>query len=137
MTGLSTAHAQNAVAEAVRHLRTRCSRPVARSCDTAPCTGRAPPTRTLSSCASGGFPLVGDGAGYSSWVHLDDAAGATDLAVEQQAKGVFNIVDDEPALAAEWLPEEFGELRLLLFAIACARQLRVRSCATSTVSGVC
>jgi hypothetical protein len=57
--------------------------------------------------------------------------------VEQQAKGVFNIVDDEPAPAAEWLPEEFGELRPLLFAIACARQLRVRSCATSTVSGVC
>jgi len=50
------------------------------------------------------FPLVGRGTGYSSWVHLDDAAGATVLAVEQQAKGVFNIVDDEPAPAAEWLP---------------------------------
>jgi nucleoside-diphosphate-sugar epimerase len=49
------------------------------------------------------FPLVGGGAGYSSWVHLDDAAGATVLAVEQQAKGVFNIVDDEPAPASEWL----------------------------------
>lgn len=50
------------------------------------------------------FPLVGGGAGYSSWVHLDDAASATVLAVEQQAKGVFNIVDDEPAPASEWLP---------------------------------
>jgi nucleoside-diphosphate-sugar epimerase len=50
------------------------------------------------------FPLVGGGTGYSSWVHLDDAAGATVLAVEQQARGVFNIVDDEPAPAAEWLP---------------------------------
>ena len=50
------------------------------------------------------FPLVGAGTGYSSWVHLDDAASATVLAVEQQAKGVFNIVDDEPAPAREWLP---------------------------------
>ena len=49
------------------------------------------------------FPLVGGGAGYSSWVHLDDAAGATVLAVEQRARGVFNIVDDEPAPASEWL----------------------------------
>ena len=50
------------------------------------------------------FPLVGDGTGYTSWVHVDDAASATVLAVEQQAKGVFNIVDDEPAPASEWLP---------------------------------
>ncbi|MFC8130343.1 NAD-dependent epimerase/dehydratase family protein [Streptomyces sp. NPDC057302] len=50
------------------------------------------------------FPLVGGGAGHSSWVHLDDAASATVLAVEQKARGVFNIVDDEPAPAAQWLP---------------------------------
>ena len=50
------------------------------------------------------FPLVGGGTGYMSWVHLDDAASATVLAVEQHAKGVFNIVDDEPAPASEWLP---------------------------------
>lgn len=50
------------------------------------------------------YPLVGGGAGYSSWVHLDDAASATILAVEQQARGVFNVVDDEPAPASEWLP---------------------------------
>ncbi|UWE10883.1 NAD-dependent epimerase/dehydratase family protein [Actinacidiphila bryophytorum] len=50
------------------------------------------------------YPLVGRGGGYSSWVHLDDAASATVLAVEQKATGVFNIVDDEPAPAAEWLP---------------------------------
>jgi nucleoside-diphosphate-sugar epimerase len=50
------------------------------------------------------FPLVGGGTGYASWVHLDDAASATVLAVEQRAKGVFNIVDDEPAPAREWLP---------------------------------
>lgn len=50
------------------------------------------------------FPLVGGGTGYSSWVHLDDAASATVLAVERKARGVFNIVDDEPAPASEWLP---------------------------------
>jgi nucleoside-diphosphate-sugar epimerase len=50
------------------------------------------------------FPLVGRGTGYGSWVHLDDAASATVLAVEQKARGVFNIVDDEPAPASEWLP---------------------------------
>jgi nucleoside-diphosphate-sugar epimerase len=50
------------------------------------------------------YPLVGRGTGYSSWVHLDDAAGATVLAVEQKAGGVFNIVDDDPAPARDWLP---------------------------------
>jgi nucleoside-diphosphate-sugar epimerase len=50
------------------------------------------------------FPLVGGGTGYMSWVHLDDAASATVLAVEQQAAGVFNIVDDEPAPVSLWLP---------------------------------
>jgi len=50
------------------------------------------------------FPLVGAGTGYFNWVHLDDAASATVLALEQQAKGVFNIVDDEPAQVREWLP---------------------------------
>ncbi|HEU4807400.1 MAG TPA: NAD(P)-dependent oxidoreductase, partial [Homoserinimonas sp.] len=50
------------------------------------------------------YPLVGNGTGYNSWVHLDDAASATVLAVEQKATGVFNIVDDEPAPANQWLP---------------------------------
>jgi nucleoside-diphosphate-sugar epimerase len=50
------------------------------------------------------FPLVGGGTGYSSWVHLDDAASATVLTVEQKARGVFNIVDDDPAPVSEWLP---------------------------------
>jgi nucleoside-diphosphate-sugar epimerase len=50
------------------------------------------------------FPLVGTAGGYCSWVHVDDAASATLLAVEQKATGVFTIVDDEPAPAREWLP---------------------------------
>jgi nucleoside-diphosphate-sugar epimerase len=50
------------------------------------------------------FPIVGDGGGMVSFVHLDDAASATVLALEQGASGVFNIVDDEPAPARDWLP---------------------------------
>jgi nucleoside-diphosphate-sugar epimerase len=50
------------------------------------------------------FPLVGGGTGYLSWVHLDDAAHATVLALEQKAEGVFSIADDEPAPASQWLP---------------------------------
>lgn len=50
------------------------------------------------------YPLVGDGGGYSSWIHLDDAASATVLAIEQKVTGVFNIVDDDPAPARAWLP---------------------------------
>jgi nucleoside-diphosphate-sugar epimerase len=50
------------------------------------------------------FPLVGGGPGYTSWVHLDDAASATVLVLEKDVRGLFNIVDDEPAPASEWLP---------------------------------
>jgi nucleoside-diphosphate-sugar epimerase len=50
------------------------------------------------------LPIIGGGTGYFSWVHIDDAARATVLAVEQKARGVFNIVDDEPAPVSEWLP---------------------------------
>ena len=50
------------------------------------------------------LPLVGGGTGYVSWVHIDDAATATVLAMEQKATGVFNIVDDDPAPGSEWLP---------------------------------
>jgi nucleoside-diphosphate-sugar epimerase len=50
------------------------------------------------------FPLVGDGAGVWSFVHLEDAASATVLAVERGDPGVYNVVDDEPAPVREWLP---------------------------------
>jgi 2-alkyl-3-oxoalkanoate reductase len=50
------------------------------------------------------LPIVGDGAGISSFVHLDDAAAATVLALEHDAVGIFNIVDDEPAPARDWVP---------------------------------
>ena len=50
------------------------------------------------------FPIVGEGGGISSFIHLDDAAAATVLAVEDDGAGIYNIVDDEPAPVREWLP---------------------------------
>ena len=50
------------------------------------------------------FPIVGAGGGVSSFIHLDDAATATVLALEHEATGIYNIVDDEPAPVREWLP---------------------------------
>jgi nucleoside-diphosphate-sugar epimerase len=50
------------------------------------------------------LPIVGDGGGVWSWIHLDDAAAATVAAVEHGGRGVYNIVDDEPAPVSEWLP---------------------------------
>jgi 2-alkyl-3-oxoalkanoate reductase len=50
------------------------------------------------------FPIVGNGDGVSSFVHLEDAAAATVLVLEQGASGIYNVVDDEPAPVREWLP---------------------------------
>ena len=51
------------------------------------------------------FPIVGDGAGVWSHIHLEDAAAATVLALEHDGPAVYNIVDDEPAPIGVWLPE--------------------------------
>jgi nucleoside-diphosphate-sugar epimerase len=50
------------------------------------------------------FPIVGDGGGVWSWVHLDDAASAAVLALEHDGAGIYNVVDDDPAPVREWLP---------------------------------
>ena len=50
------------------------------------------------------LPIIGDGAGVWSFVHVDDAAAVTVLAVERGAQDLYNIVDDEPAPVAVWLP---------------------------------
>jgi nucleoside-diphosphate-sugar epimerase len=50
------------------------------------------------------LPIIGDGAGVWSWIHLDDAAGATVAALERGDRGIYNITDDEPAPVSEWLP---------------------------------
>ena len=50
------------------------------------------------------FPLIGPGSGIWSFVHIDDAAEATALAIERGTPGIYNITDDQPARVAEWLP---------------------------------
>ena len=50
------------------------------------------------------FPIIGSGAGVWSFVHVADAAEATVAAIERGERGVYNVVDDEPAPVAEWLP---------------------------------
>ena len=50
------------------------------------------------------FPIVGDGGGIWSWIHLDDAAAATVLALNHDGPAIYNIVDDDPAPVHEWLP---------------------------------
>jgi nucleoside-diphosphate-sugar epimerase len=50
------------------------------------------------------FPIVGDGGGIWSWIHLDDAAAATVLALAHDGPAIYNVVDDEPAAVREWLP---------------------------------
>jgi nucleoside-diphosphate-sugar epimerase len=56
------------------------------------------------------FPIVGDGAGVTSFIHLDDAAAATVLALEHEGPAIYNIVDDDPAPVREWLPVLAGAL---------------------------
>ena len=51
------------------------------------------------------FPVVGDGGGIWSFVHVDDAAAATVLAIERGRRGIYNVVDDDPAAARDWIPE--------------------------------
>jgi nucleoside-diphosphate-sugar epimerase len=50
------------------------------------------------------FPLVGNGGGVWSFVHIEDAAAATVAAVERGRSGIYQVVDDEPAPVREWLP---------------------------------
>src|ERR687892_1498999 len=50
------------------------------------------------------YPIVGNGSGIVSWIHLEDAATATVLALDQDGPAIYNIVDDDPAPVREWLP---------------------------------
>ncbi len=58
----------------------------------------------LAAVAARKMPLVGKAGGIWSFVHIDDAATATALAVDRGGPGVYNIVDDHPAPVSEWLP---------------------------------
>jgi 2-alkyl-3-oxoalkanoate reductase len=58
----------------------------------------------LEPVRKGRFPIVGDGGGMTSFVHLEDAASATALAIEGAEPGIYNVCDDEPAPVRDWLP---------------------------------
>jgi nucleoside-diphosphate-sugar epimerase len=69
-----------------------------------PGTGFAPGGDVVDMVRKRRLPIVGQGTGVWSFVHIDDAASATVAAIEDQASGVYNIVDDEPAPVSQWLP---------------------------------
>jgi 2-alkyl-3-oxoalkanoate reductase len=65
---------------------------------------RAPDAQMAAPVRKRRFPIVGDGGGVWSLIHVEDAATATAVAVERGRPGVYNVVDDEPAPLREWLP---------------------------------
>jgi nucleoside-diphosphate-sugar epimerase len=70
-----------------------------------PATSIAPGGEQYEMIRKRKFPVVGDGGGVWSFIHVEDAADATVAAVERGRPGIYNVVDDEPAAVAEWLPE--------------------------------
>ena len=70
-----------------------------------PGTNMAPGGELFEMIRKRRFPLIGGGGGIWSFVHITDAAEATLAAIENGSRGVYNIVDDDPAPVAEWLPE--------------------------------
>ncbi|GAA4289182.1 NAD-dependent epimerase/dehydratase family protein [Actinomadura luteofluorescens] len=70
-----------------------------------PGTSMAPGSEQFEMIRKRRFPIVGDGGGVWSFVHIADAAEATLAAVENGGRGVYNIVDDDPAPVSQWLPE--------------------------------
>ena len=69
-----------------------------------PGTSMAPGKESYELVRKRKFPLVGDGGGVWSFIHIADAADATVAAVERGSRGIYNVVDDDPAAVAEWLP---------------------------------
>ena len=65
---------------------------------------RAPDAAMAAPIRKRWFPIIGNGAGIWSHVHIDDAAAATVAAVDRGEPGIYNIVDDDPAPVREWLP---------------------------------
>jgi nucleoside-diphosphate-sugar epimerase len=66
--------------------------------------GTNPPGEMLEMIRRRKLPVVGGGGGVWSFVHIEDAATATVAALERGRRGTYNIVDDEPAPVAQWLP---------------------------------
>jgi nucleoside-diphosphate-sugar epimerase len=69
-----------------------------------PATSMSPGGEQFEMVRDRKFPVVGDGAGVWSFIHIADAAEATVAAVEHGERGIYNVVDDDPAPVAEWLP---------------------------------
>ncbi|HET6907859.1 MAG TPA: NAD(P)-dependent oxidoreductase [Mycobacteriales bacterium] len=69
-----------------------------------PGTSVSPGSEQVEMIRKGKFPVVGGGSGVWSFIHVGDAADATVAAVEHGSPGVYNVVDDDPAPVAEWLP---------------------------------
>lgn len=67
--------------------------------------GLDPPGEQVEMVRARKFPLAGKGTGFFSFIHIEDAAAATVEAIEHGRRGVYNVVDDEPAPIADWLPE--------------------------------
>ncbi len=75
-----------------------------------PGTSLAPGAEQVELVRRRKFPLVGDGGGVWSFIHIADAAEAAEAAVERGSRGVYNVVDDDPAPVAKWLPALAQEL---------------------------
>jgi nucleoside-diphosphate-sugar epimerase len=69
-----------------------------------PGTAMAPGAEEFELIRRRKVPFVGDGGGVWSFIHIADAAEATVAAVEHGSRGAYNVVDDDPAPVAEWLP---------------------------------
>jgi nucleoside-diphosphate-sugar epimerase len=69
-----------------------------------PGTSLAPGEEQFEMIRKRKFPIVGDGGGVWSFIHIADGAEATRAAVEHGSRGVYNVVDEDPAPVAEWLP---------------------------------
>jgi nucleoside-diphosphate-sugar epimerase len=69
-----------------------------------PGTSLAPDGEMTEQIRKRRLPVIGDGGGIWSFVHIGDAADATVAAVEHGTRGIYQVVDDEPARVAEWLP---------------------------------
>lgn len=60
---------------------------------------------TMQVVRKGGFPIIGEGTGVWSFLHIEDAAEATRIAIEEAPAGAYHVTDDHPAAVSEWLPE--------------------------------
>ncbi len=75
-----------------------------------PGTSMAPGKESYELIRKRKFPLVGDAGAVWSFIHVADAAEATVAAVEHGSRGIYNVVDDDPAAVAEWLPALAAQL---------------------------